>query len=69
MWLISGIIVLFVAMGFLFWIRWKDSRYLKKQTRDILSKELRKEIEEEKAQFSRKKALFQKALQKASQNK
>lgn len=69
MWLILALIFFVLAIGFLFWIRLKESRYLRKPIRDILSEELRSEINEEKAQFYRKRALFQKALGKASQKK
>lgn len=63
---LSFVIFIFaLAIGFLAWLRYRDSRYLKKKTKDVLSPAVREMIENEKEEFIRKQQRFDSALGKA----
>ena len=64
--LLSVFIVVFL-LGFLFLIFYffRDRKYLKRPTREVLGPELKKEIEGEREDFNRRKERFEKALSKA----
>lgn len=64
-WLIIFILALLAASAFLFWMRLKDKRYLKKPVREALGPELKKEIQKEKKEFADHQEKFGKALEKA----
>ncbi|MCE9625776.1 MAG: hypothetical protein K8R69_10070 [Deltaproteobacteria bacterium] len=61
---ITWVLVFVGLMGALVWVRIRESRYLKKRTRDAIRPELRKEFESEVEDAVRRKAAFQDALQK-----
>lgn len=57
--------LLFVlAFAFLFWLGQRDRRYLKKPVRDVLGKEMRREIEKEREEFDERKKQFTQVLEK-----
>ncbi len=59
----SMIITIVVGILVLFWFRLKDQKYLKKKTKDVLSKSVLNEIEKEKEEYLSRKERFQKLLQ------
>lgn len=58
-----------VALLIIFLVWRKDRMYLKKPTRDALSPALKKEIEEERAQFYKRREMFEKALTRSQKKK
>lgn len=59
------LILLFLGLlGVLSYLRWRESKYLKKTGRDALSPGLRKEFEEEEQDAERRKKSFEGELKK-----
>ncbi|MDO8644145.1 MAG: hypothetical protein Q7S00_04150, partial [bacterium] len=63
--IISLVLFIFLGVSFLLYLRLKDSRYLKKTTREALREGLREEIEQERNESSARRGKFEKALKKA----
>lgn len=62
-----ALFLLVLFAGFLFglgWVRWRETRFLKKNAKETMGKELRMEIEKESLDASRRKAEFEKKLKK-----
>jgi len=60
-------LTLFIILGIstLLFLRFRDSRYLKKMTRETISEELREEIESERSGAIIRRGKFERALKKA----
>ena len=63
-WLIFLGILFLGFLGGLGWIRWKEQKYLKKPTREAISKDLMLELEREKKDALRRKREFEEKLKK-----
>ena len=65
MFVLEVILFVVLCLGFLGWIsylRIRENRYLKKKTRDAISKELHEEIEKEREESTRKRDKFKDLL-------
>lgn len=57
-----AVILALGAFALIIYFRLRENRYLQKKTKEVMSKELRKEIEQEKNEALRKKEKFEKIL-------
>ncbi len=65
MWLTLFIFLFVLSVAFLVWTRLQDRRYLKSKIKQVMGENLKKEIEEEKSLFEKKKQRFEMAMRKA----
>lgn len=69
MWTSLFIFAFVFSLAFLVWTRLRDRRYLKSPIKQVLGEDLKKEIEEEKILFEKKKQRFQQALIEAEKKR
>lgn len=67
--IILSILSVLFFLAWLAWVNIKDRRYLKKKTSEVFSDDLKKEIEEEKADFIKRQTAFTRVLQRVSSKK
>ncbi|QQR80789.1 MAG: hypothetical protein IPJ69_01075 [Deltaproteobacteria bacterium] len=63
--IVAFTILLIAVFGIPVYYRRWENKYLKKKTKEVLSDSLREEIEKERAESIRKKALFDEAMKNA----
>jgi hypothetical protein len=57
-------VLFFGLLGALGWLRWRESKYLKKPVKETLSPSLKKELEKEEQDAERRKKSFEGELKK-----
>lgn len=62
--LIFLIVLFFGLLGVLGWLRWRESKYLKKSVKETLGPSLKKELEKEVQDAERRKKSFEGELKK-----
>lgn len=60
---IAGLVI--AVLGIPLFLRLRENRHLKKRTRETVSPQVRKELEEERQSVARRKELFEEALAQA----
>ena len=61
------IVFVFLLLGLLGLARWRDEKYLKKKTRDVIDPTLRESFDREAGEIKRRQEKFQSALKRHGQ--
>ena len=62
--LILLIVFILLLLGLVGWYRWREDKYLKKKTRDVIDPSFRESLEQESGEIKRRQEKFQASLKR-----